>query len=105
MFLKKIGELLSGMSDVFGISGDILRAGFDELVKDHDETSRVLCICRQVNLKLNKDKCLFKFTSIPFFGQIISPQGMSPYQKEVQVLTEMPPPKTKKEMTYMNFHK
>ena len=48
-------------------------AGFDEWGKDHNEMSeKVLCLCRQANVKLNKDKCLFRCTSIPFFNEIIS---------------------------------
>ena len=38
MFSKKIDELFSDISTVFGISDDILIAGFDEQGKDHDET-------------------------------------------------------------------
>ena len=58
---------------VFGIADDILIAGFDDMGRDHDATLiSVLRICRQVNLKLNKDKCLFQCTCIPFFGKVIS---------------------------------
>ena len=55
------------MSNVFGIADDILTSGFDEQGKDHNETlEKVLWVCRQVNLKFNKNKCLFRCTSIPF---------------------------------------
>ena len=55
MFQKKIYELFSGMPDVFGIADDILIAGFDKCGKDHDEMLKVLWVCRQANLNLNKD--------------------------------------------------
>ena len=44
--------------NVFGIADDILVVGCDSNGKDHNNTiQKVLQICRQVNLKLNKDKC------------------------------------------------
>ena len=67
MFQKKTGELFHGISNVFGISDDTVIAGFDELGRDHDATlGNVLRIIRLANLKLNRDKSLFRCTSIPF---------------------------------------
>ena len=36
--------------------------------------------------------------SIPFFGEVIPQQGVSPDPSKIQVLTDMPPPKMKKEL-------
>ena len=97
VFYNKNDELLSGMLKVFHIPNDILIAGFDELAKDHDGTlEKTPWVCRQVNLKLNRDKWLFRWTSIPFFGEIMSWPGVSPGSRQVQVFIHMPPPKTKK---------
>ena len=42
---------------MFGIADNILIAWFDDIGRDHDATvDKVLRICRQANLKLNKDK-------------------------------------------------
>ena len=69
MFQRKIDELFQTLLNVFGIADDILIAGFNDLGKDHDVTSeKVLRISRKPNLKLNKDKFLFKCTRIPFFN-------------------------------------
>ena len=47
-------------------------AHFDVQGRDHDKMmEKVLCIYRQENLKLNKDKSLFRSISIPFFGEKI----------------------------------
>ena len=68
MFLKKIDEIFSGMQNIFSIADDILIAGFNVQGKDHDATlDKVLRVCRQTNLKIKKDKPLFRCTSIPFF--------------------------------------
>ena len=57
MFQKKIDELFSVISNVFGSVDDILIAGFDKQSKDHNESlEKVLWVCRQMNLRLNKDK-------------------------------------------------
>ena len=67
MFQQKIDKILKNLPDVFGIADDILVVGYDTDGKDHDEMlQKVLQICRQVKLKLNKDKCHFRCTSIPF---------------------------------------
>ena len=57
----------------FGIADDILIAVFNDISREHDATlSKVLRICRQANLKLNKDKCLFMGTNIPLFCEELS---------------------------------
>ena len=65
------------LPNMFGFANDILIAGFNNIGRGHNHTiDEVLRICRQANLKLNKDQCLFWCTSIPFFGEIISCQGL-----------------------------
>ena len=82
---------------VFGIANDISVVGYKAEGKDHDETlQRVLQICTQVNLKLNKDKCHFRYTSVPFFGEIISQHRVKPDPKKLKALMEMPLQNSKK---------
>ena len=52
---------------------------------------RVLVICREVNLKLNKDKCYFRCSPVPFFSEVISRHGVKPDPRKQKTLTEMPP--------------
>ena len=49
-----------------------------------------------VNLKLNKDKCHFRCTSVPFIGEVISRPGVQPDPQKLKVFTDMPPLKMKK---------
>ena len=73
MFQKKKDEIISSMSNAFGIFDDNLITGFDKHSRDHDEMlDNILWICRQSNLKWNQDKCLFRCMNFPFFGEIIS---------------------------------
>ena len=55
VFLRKVDEIFQGLPNVFCITDDILIAWFDDLAKDHDATfNKVLRICREDNLKLNR---------------------------------------------------
>ena len=68
MFKHRIGEIFKDLPYVFGIMDDILVVGYDDDRKDHEKPLwQVLEICRNVNLKVNKDKCYFRCTSVPFF--------------------------------------
>ena len=63
------------MPNVFGIADGILVIGYDKDGADHDEAvyNELRC-CQDVNLELNKEKCHFGCTSIPFFGKVVSNQ-------------------------------
>ena len=58
MFQCKIDEIFSDMPNVLGIVDDILVIGYDKNGADHDTAvHKVLQRCKEVNLKLNKEKC------------------------------------------------
>ena len=79
MFQCKIDEIFSDMSNIYGITDDILVIGYDEDGADHDAVvNNVLRQCKEVNLKLNKDKCHFRCMSIPFSGEVVSREGVQP---------------------------
>ena len=49
----------------FGIVDDILVIGYNENGADHDSAVyKMLQRCKEVNLKLNKEKCHFRCTSM-----------------------------------------
>ena len=73
MFQHKNNEIFKNLLYLFGVSDDILVVGYDTDGKDQAELLQcVLQISRQVNLKLNKDKCCFRCTSVIFFGEVLS---------------------------------
>ena len=79
MFQHKFDESFNNMPNIFGIADDILVIGYEKDGKDHDEAMyNVLRQCKEVNLKLNKDMCHFRCTSIPFFGKVVSREGIQP---------------------------
>ena len=99
MFQCKIDEIFNDMPNIFGITNDILVIGYNKDGTDHDAAvHKVLRQCKEVNLKLNKDKCHFRCTSIPFFGKVISREGIQPDPQKIKALTDMLAPKNKKEL-------
>ena len=99
MFQCKIDEIFNDIPNAFGIADDILVIGYDEDRTDHDKAVyKVLRQCQDVNLKLNKEKCHFRCTSLPFFGEIVSRDGVQLDMQKISTLIEMPVPKNKKEL-------
>ena len=85
------------MPNVFGIMDDILVIGYNKDGADHNATvHKVLQQCEEVNLKLNKEKCHFRCTTILFFGEMISREGVQPDPQNIKVLMDMLVPKNKK---------
>ena len=99
MFQRKIDEIFNDIPNVFGITDDILAVGYEDDGRDHYETvQKALQRCRKANLKLKKDKCHFRCTSVTFFGEVISRNGVQPDPKKIKALMEMPPQNNKKEL-------
>ena len=99
MFQCNIDETLYDIPNVFGIADDILMIGYDKDKTDHDETVyKVLKCCQDGNWKLNKEKCHFRCMAIPFFGEVVSKDGVQLDLRKISALTEMPAPKNKKEL-------
>ena len=105
MFQCKIDEIFNNMPNVFGIADDILVIGYNKDGTDHDKAVyKVLKWCQDVNLKLNKEKCHFRCTSIPFFGEVVSRQGIQPDPQKVRALTNIPTPKKQKGTAGLSRH-
>ena len=97
MFQRKIDEIFNDIPNVFGIADNILVIQYNKDGADHNKAVyNVLGRCWDVNLKLNNDKCHFRCISIPFFGEVVSRQGVQPDPQKVRTLTEMPAPKSKR---------
>ena len=99
MFQRKIDEIFNDIPNVFGIAEDILVIGYNKDGAEHDgAVYNVLRQCKDVNLKLNKDKYHFRCTSIPFFSKVVSREGVQPDPQKVKALTKMLVPKNKREL-------
>ena len=71
VFRRKTDEIFKELPNVFGIADDILIVGYDDNGRDHDNLlRRLLEICREGSLNLNKDKCHFRWPSVPFLARL-----------------------------------
>ena len=96
MFQRKIDEIFNDMANVCSITDDILFVGYEDDDRDNNGTvQKVLQRCRKVNFKLNKDRCHFSCTSVPFFGEVISRNGVQPDPRKIKAFMDMPPPTIK----------
>ena len=60
---------------------------------EHDERlNAVLTKLSQINMKLNKDKCVYSQTQLEFLGHLITPQGCLPDPAKVQAIAQLPDP-------------
>ena len=93
------------MDTYFGDLNEGTRVITDKVkIHGEDETThdlyllQVLNQCRKVRLKLNLDTCVFKSTSIPFFGHVISDEGVKPDPLKLDAIRNMPSPTSKHEI-------
>ena len=86
---------LDGINETTNIiADDIMIHGESDL--QHDKhLLQVLNKCQEIGLKLNPDKCIFGESSVPFYGNVISDQGLKPDPKKVDVIVKTPVPKDK----------
>ena len=85
------------MPGVTSITDDVLAKGTDD--RSHDiAVLRLLETARANNLKLNPNKFQFKTQQCRFFGQVLTPEGMSIDPKKVEAIRQMQPPQARKDL-------
>ena len=90
-------EVLQGIEGVRKISDDIMVFGKSQA--DHDAALQtVFQKRRENNLTANSSKCLFNQSSIDFFGNRFSADGISADDKKVASLVNASPPKNATEV-------
>ncbi|GJT93852.1 reverse transcriptase domain-containing protein [Tanacetum coccineum] len=71
----------------------------EEMIRDINETFRTL---RRINMKLNPKKCTFGAREGMFLGYMISPEGIKPCPDKIEVVLQLPSPRTIKEVQSLN---
>ena len=97
LFETCIHEVLHGLNGCTNITDDVLVYGttYDEFKSD------VLAFqdrCVQEDMHLNLDKVKIDCPEIPFFGNILSTDGLSPDTKKVESIQQWPTPTNHKEL-------
>ena len=90
IFQKKVHETFGDLPGVTGIADDIVIYGCN--LADHDTNPKVVMeLARETGLCFNVDKCKIRCTEIPFFGHIISSNGLRPDPQKVEAISNMEP--------------
>jgi len=90
------------MSEVFKDLGSKFLKVFVDDLNVHSESwgehfqhlNAVFCKLREVNLKLNPNKCCFVAKSITFLGHVVSKEGTRPDPGKIEAVLHFPTPKT-----------
>ena len=90
IFQKKVDETFGNLPGVTGITDDIVIYGCNLI--DHDTNLKaVMERARETGLRFNADKCKIRCTEIPFFGHIVSSNGLRPDPQKVVAISNMDP--------------
>ena len=82
------------------IADNVLIVGSDQRPSDDHDHDRCLLQmptpnqCREVGLKLNEAKCIFKVKQV-VYGHLVHTNGLSPDPRKVQAISNMPVPSNK----------
>lgn len=97
IFQHTIQAVLQDLPGVLNISDDILV--FANNKADHDiRLKAVLERLREVNLTLNKDKCVFAADRVTYFGHVFSSNGISADPRKIEAIRAVPEPRTVSEV-------
>ena len=90
------------LTNAYIITDDVLIVGSDLGPLDEHDHDRcllqVLNWCREVVLKLNAAKCIFKAKQVVFYRHLMHTDGLSPDPQKVQAISNMPVPSNKTEL-------
>ena len=97
LFETCIREILDGLSSVTNIADDVLVFGGTESEFKTNMTS-FLDRCVDRDMHLNPNKIQINCEAVPFFGNTLSKDGLSPDLNKVRLIQEWPTPQNQKEL-------
>lgn len=103
IFQKEQQQIICGLKGVRCIADDVLIFGVgdtrEEALEDHNKNLRAaLDRFRQRGLKINRSKMRLAMTKVPFYGHILTNEGVQPDPQKVSALAEIKAPQSKKEL-------
>ena len=91
IFQRRMIELLEDLEGVQVVACDILIYG--STAEEHDlRHPRVLSILQQKNIKLNPDKCKFKWRELTCLGLVLTSGGLRPDPEKVRAMKDIRKP-------------
>ena len=97
LFETCIREILEGLTGVTNIADDVLIFGRTETEFKTNVIS-FLDRCVKQDMHLNPDKIQINCTEVPFFGNTLSKDGLSPDMNKVKLIQEWLTPTNQKEL-------
>ena len=97
LFETCIRYILDGLAGVTNMADDVLIFGRTETEFKTNVIS-FLDRCVEQDMHLNPDKIQINCTGVPFFGNTLSKDGLSPDMNKVKLIQEWPTPTSQKEL-------
>ena len=84
--------------DLDGVETDIsdIIVHADTEIKHDNSLHAVLERCEKINLKLNKEKCVFKVKEVTYIAHKLTQEGIKPDDEKIRAISDMPAPTDKK---------
>ena len=96
-FQRRLSTALEGLEGVSVVADDILIYGKDRA--QHDENLRkFLKRASKCELKLNKKKCRFHMTELPYIGHVLTSEGVKPDPKKVSAIKDTEAPRNSEDV-------
>ena len=94
---KALRPVFHDIEDAHVIQDDLIIGG--ETQEHHDRVLEKVCErIEEIGMTLNPDKCLISEDQVPWWGMMISKDGVSPDPRKIDALKHMTPPRSKDEV-------
>ncbi|KAK2727803.1 hypothetical protein QYM36_008330 [Artemia franciscana] len=99
-FQRKMEEIFVELIETAGLGlliDDIVVHGATD--EEHDSNlEKTLQVAREKGVRFNREKCIFGKTEIPYFGHILTSEGIKPDPNKILAIRQMPKPKGPEEL-------
>ena len=96
-FQKGLDQNIGKIKNVKFISDDLII--YTKTIKEHTKTlEKVFSKIKELNLRLNKEKCVFIKRKLSFFGIVLSEEGVTPDPEKIDSLQKAASPKNESEL-------
>jgi len=93
-FTRTMSEIFKDLGSKFlKVFVDDLNVHSESLGEHLQHLNAILCKLREVNLKLNPNKCCFAAKSITFLGHVVSKEATRPDPGKIEAVLHFPTPK------------
>ena len=97
IFMRGIHEFVEGLRGVQAVADDIVVSGPTQEEQDENLIA-LLMRARERNIRFNLPKSFFCLSSIPWFGNLLTSQGLKPDPSKLAAIENMPNPKSHEEL-------